>query len=154
MHINKKRAGAIVGATVVGLAGAGVAFAYWTSTGQGTGSAATGTVTLSASVTGVSGLYPGASVPASVVLTNDNTSNTAMKIQSVTAGTTSVSGGKGSCDPSVVTFTPTTTLPTTTSTAPGADFTVDGNVTMTMAAADGCQGASFSIPLTATGRTS
>ena len=127
---------------------AGGALAYWSTAGQGTGNATTGTLTLSAAAGDVSGLYPGASVPASVTVTNDS-SAAAVVVQSVSGGTATVTtAGKGTCDASVVTFVATTSLPSSP-VAAGATFTVNGNAKMAATAADGCQGAIFSIPVTA-----
>lgn len=133
--------------------GAGPAFAYFASHGSGAGAGKAGTVSLSATVTAGSGLYPGATAPVTVVVKNTSAS-TALTLESLAQnGTTAIqTAGKGTCDPSVVTFT-AGALPTGSVSA-GSSVSVTGTVTMATAAADGCQGTTFSIPLQATGQTS
>src|SRR5450631_1444740 len=61
MRFTKKSRTIMAGAAIVGLASAGVAYAYWTNTGSGTGTATTGTnlaVTVNQTST-VVGMYPG-----------------------------------------------------------------------------------------------
>ena len=61
-NLSKKAKTIIAGAAIAGLASAGGAYAYWTTTGNGTGSAATtaGTVNnLSFTQTAVNAMYPG-----------------------------------------------------------------------------------------------
>jgi hypothetical protein len=140
------------GALIVGI-GTGSAYAYFTSSGHGSGTASTGTVALTTTVTAGSGLYPGGSIGVTVTL-NNTSSGAALTITSLTQnGTATVqTTGKGTCDPSVVAFT-TGTLPGSPISA-GQHANVSGTVSMTTAAADGCQGTTFSIPLQATGKTS
>lgn len=156
-RLNRARFGLVTLATAVcAVMSYGIASAFWTNGGEGAGSAKAGTLTLTASVTGVSGLYPGDSIPVTVDLTNTS-GGASISIQSVAAGDTTIgTRGKGTCDAHVVTFavdTTKTSLPSDP-VAHGAKFTVNGIVSMASTAADGCQGTSFSIPLTATGKTS
>lgn len=131
----------------------GTADAYWSSHGQGTASAGTSTVTITATVTTITGLYPGTSVPVTVVLKNTSATAGATFTSLVQSGTATVqSAGKGSCTPSVVSFT-LGTLPSGRI-APGQSGNATGTVSMTTAAADGCQGTTFAIPLTATAHSS
>jgi hypothetical protein len=73
MRITKKKiAGAVAVSAVVAL-GAGTAFAYWTSTGTGSGTASVGTdKAVSINSVKADGLYPGASIPVTVNIQNDN----------------------------------------------------------------------------------
>jgi hypothetical protein len=147
--------GAIValGAAIVAVGCTGAAQAYWSAPGAGTGTAASGTVSLTATVTPVSGLYPGSSIPVSVTLKNTSAAGGLSVTGLSQAGSTTIqTAGKGTCTPSVVSFT-AGTLPTG-SIAPNQTTAAPGTVTMTAAAADGCQGATFAIPLIANGRTS
>ncbi|HEX3707386.1 MAG TPA: hypothetical protein VHV76_12225 [Mycobacteriales bacterium] len=141
-----------LGAAIVAVACAGTADAYWSSTGHGSATAATGTTTLTASITPVSGLYPGAVVPVSVALKNTS-SAAGLTVTSLTqSGSTTIqTAGKGSCSPTVVSFV-AGMLPSGTISA-NQTVTASGSVTMTTAAADGCQGATFAIPLIANGHT-
>jgi hypothetical protein len=128
------------------------AWAYWTTHGSGTGSATTGTVSMSLTLVTSIGLAPG--IPVIVAVTVNNTSPSgAVTLTSLqqNGNTTITTSGKGpSCSAGVVTFV-AGTLPTTPITA-GASASINGTVTMSTAAADDCQGATFSIPLTANGR--
>ena len=133
--------------------GAGAAYAYFTSTGTGSGSATTGTlqtVTVAATAGSPSTpLYPGQSGDVVLRLTNPN--SFAVTLVSVAGnGVISADGGHSGCDPSVVSFTDQTGL--TVNIPGGVTTQVDlpGAAAMSTAAADGCQGATFSIPVTIT----
>ena len=143
----------VLGAAIIAVAGAGTAAAYWKGAGTGSATTATGTTSLTATVTPVSGLYPGASVPVTVTVKNTSAA-ASLKVTSLSqAGATTVqTAGKGTCNATVVSFT-AGTLPTTVM-APNQTLAVPGTVSMTAAAADGCQGTTFAIPLIANGRTS
>lgn len=140
-----------MGAAIIAVALTGTAKAYWSRGGTGTGTGSTGTISLTATVTAVSGLYPGATVPVNVTLKNTSPSgNLAVTALSQSGTATIQTAGKGSCSASVVTFT-VGTLPSGTL-APNQTGTATGTVTMTTAAADGCQGTTFAIALIATGK--
>ncbi len=138
---------ALAGGTTA-VAGTGVGYAYWTSTGHGTGSATTGTISLTADDANVSGLYPDGSVPVSFTVTNTSDSGS-LDITAVTAGT--VTTPAGGCTASTVSFAPDAPLPTDIA-ASGGTAIVSGTASMTTAAENACQGATFTIPLTVTGR--
>ena len=86
MRLTKKPKAIIVGAAIVGLASAGVAYAYWTTSGTGSAMATTGTVvgiTVN-ETTSATNLYPGG--PAQPLAGNFNNSNAgAVYVASVTA---------------------------------------------------------------------
>jgi hypothetical protein len=86
MRLTKKPKAIIVGAAIVGLASAGVAYAYWTTSGTGSATATTGTVvgiTVN-ETTSATNLYPGR--PAQPLAGNFNNSNAgAVYVASVTA---------------------------------------------------------------------
>ena len=146
-------AGAIATASV--LTG-GVAFAWWSTTGSGSGSATTGTtvaLTTSASTPSGTVLVPGGSAPLVITVTNPNAGSvTITSVQLDTSRSVTVSGEAGTCTapPLTVSATPSLVL------AGGATttFTVPNAVTLGSAAANGCQGATFTLPVTLTGRTS
>ena len=143
-----RRVALVAGVSAVAvLAGGGVAYAYWTAGGDGAGSTTIGTVSLSADPVTAVGLYPGSSVPVTVTLaaTGDGT----VQVTAVTPGITAIDPGLAQCDPAAVTFA-ATGLPQ--SVTAGTPVEVAGVVTMALDAEDGCQGRSFTIPLTVEGR--
>src|SRR5262245_13139804 len=100
MRNGTKRTIAIT-ATVAALAGAGVAFAAWTTNGSGTGSATAGsaqdlTITQTGSATG---LFPTGSVNATFTVTNPNP----YKVALTQATITDVATTKAGCNASSVT---------------------------------------------------
>ncbi|HWA68076.1 MAG TPA: hypothetical protein VG899_17065 [Mycobacteriales bacterium] len=144
-----KRGTAVALALVaIGAAGAGTANAYWSGRAAGTGGSSTGTVTLAVTTAPLAGLYPGGNVAVSVTLKNTTSGN--LTVTSLTqSGTATIqTTGKGSCNPAVVTFA-VGALPSGALT-PGQSGTATGTVSMTTAAADGCQGTTFVVPLTGT----
>ena len=138
---------------VVGLS-SGAAYAYFSSTGHGTGSASVGTmqpVTIdSATVNPQTPLLPGGS--GAVTLKVDNPNGFAVTLVSVTGdGAITASGGAGGCATTgVVTFTNQTGLSTVIAASGITSVDLKGAAAMTTAAAAGCQGATFSIPVTIT----
>lgn len=144
-----RRVALVAGVSAVAvLAGGGVAYAYWTAGGGGAGSTTIGTVSLAADPVTASGLYPGRSIPVTVDITA--TGDGTVSVTAINPAAAEVSVGLGPCDPAAVTFTTTAGLPQTVSA--GAPVTVAGTVTMALDAADGCQGRTFTIPLTVEGR--
>ena len=136
---------------------AGSATAYWAASGGGSGSGSTGAaaaVTLSPA-TPTAALYPGGS--ASVVLTVTNPNSFPVRVGSLGLDTGqgtsgfAVDGGHTGCVLSILSFT--------TQTNAGAGWTVAGSgslsvtltnaLSMTAAAANACQGASFTVYLAA-----
>jgi hypothetical protein len=140
-------------AVVVGTAGAlaaTAAFAAWTVTGGGTGTAtATSSQALTTSVaTTTAALYPGIT-GSNLFLKVNNPNPFPVAITSVNANGAAVpDAGHPTCSTTGVTFT--TTAVTQTVPASGqATFTVAG-VAMSNASDTGCQGATFTIPVTFT----
>jgi hypothetical protein len=133
------------------------AVAYWRSSGAGSGSAATGTASALAltPATPTAALFPGGQ--ATVVLTVTNPNAFSIRVGSLSpdtgqgTGGFAVDGGHSSCV--------LTTLSFATQTNAGAGWTVAGSgnlsvtlanaLSMTAAAANACQGASFTVYLTA-----
>ena len=143
--------GAIV-ALVLGLS-AGAAFAYFTSHGSGHASGSTGTlqaVTVAASAgTPSTPLFPGHS--GDVILRVNNPNSVAVTLISVAGnGTITADAGHSSCTTSGVTFANQTGLSIN---IPGNQTTqvdLPGAVSMSTASSNGCQGASFSVPVSIT----
>jgi hypothetical protein len=143
------------------LVGAG-AWAYFSASGSGSGSGATGTtvpVTLTAGAA-EAGLHPGGSADVQLSVTNSNTAQ--VRIASLvldTARATSgyaVDAGHTGCSLSTLTFTSRSngglgwTVPARSSGVDGTvDITLAGALAMSADAANACQGAVFTVYLTA-----
>ena len=159
---------------VTGL-GAGAAYAYFTSSGDGAAAASVGsmkTVTLAAATaTPATPLRPGGTGDVTLEVTNPNGFPVTL-ISVAKSGTITADGGHADCTTTGVTFTDieasddhvdvvftdgervTFTGKTALSTAISASSTVTvdlpGAVSMSAASSPGCQGATFSIPVTIT----
>lgn len=137
---------------------AGAAYGAFTATGSGTGAATTGTMA-TVSVAALSGqtpttlLQPGASGEVVVSVHNPNTY--AVRVVSVVAaGSIVVSGGSGcTAGNSGVTFTDQTALSVAVPASTTQLLRLAGAVAMSSSSASGCQGATFSIPVTVTAET-
>jgi hypothetical protein len=146
-----RRAAALSGAVVAVLAGAGLAFAYFTSTGSSTASASTGTLSVSIAATAGTPsdpMYPGG--PAGdVTLEVNNPNSFAVTLTSVVGdGTITASGG---CTAPDVTFANQTGLQISIP-ANSTNYQVDlsGAASLGASSPNDCQGATFSIPVTIT----
>jgi hypothetical protein len=142
-----RRATVIAGVGAAALAG-GVAFAAWTSTGSGTGSVTSTTSVNSTISPDGSGnpLYPGGSTSFTVKI--DNPNSYAVSVTSISAGSSGATGSTGSCAAGSVTSDAASNPSGTIAAGGSADYTLTAH--MNGNAADGCQGATFSLPLTAT----
>lgn len=135
--------------------GAGTAYAYFTSTGSGTGSASTGTmqtVTVAATTgTPTTPLLPGGTGDVTLKVTNPN--SYAVTLVSVAAGAGNITADSGhpGCTTTGVTFTAQTGLSTSIP-GGGATTQVDlpGAAAMNATSSSGCQGATFTVPVTIT----
>jgi hypothetical protein len=137
-------------------------FAAWTSNGTGSATTKAGSSqelsTVDASASTSATLYPG--VNGDVKLTISNPNAFAVRVTNVALNGTNADitpdGGHASCDPTGVSFTNQTGL---TIDVPGksggtngsATATLAGAASMSNASADGCQGATFTIPVSLTG---
>jgi hypothetical protein len=138
----------------------GTASAYWHSTGAGTGSAssAAGLASLTTTATVATGaaLAPGGSA-APLTLTIDNPGSLAVTVTTLALDASrsiGVTGAKGTCtNPPLSVTTPAgwTGLTVPAGGTTGAT-TIAGAVSLGVAASSGCQGATFTIPVTLTGR--
>lgn len=152
-RIGKILVAALVFAAVA--AGAGVASAYWSASGTGSGVASTGdmdAVTIESATAGdASGapLYPGST--GDVVLKVDNPNSFAVHVVDILqVEGEDITGhdGTGSCDTTGVTYTAPSSV---ADIPPGAStITLPGAVAMDSSSDDGCQGATFEIPVTLT----
>ncbi len=141
---------AVVGVLAVG----GAAYAYFTSSGSGSGHGTTGTmstVTLSATAGSPSTpLYPGGSGDVSLEVNNPN--SYPVTLVSVSGnGTITPDSGHSACTTTGVTFSNqsglSTNIPASTTNYP---VHLSGAVSMSTSSSNGCQGATFSIPVTIT----
>jgi predicted ribosomally synthesized peptide with SipW-like signal peptide len=136
---------------VVGL-GAGAAYAYFTSVGSGTGSASTGTVqtvTVAASTaTPSTALLPGGTGDVTLKVTNPNGYAVTLVSVTGTGGAISADAGHPGCTTTGVTFTNQTGLSTTIPASSTSIIDLAGAAVMSAASSAGCQGATFSIPVT------
>jgi hypothetical protein len=146
--------------TVMALAIVGLVFAAWTTNGTGSGYAKAGTaqalstVDVSASTTAT--LYPGG--PAGDVTIRVSNPNTyPVTVTGVAAaGAITPDAGHATCTTTGVTFTDQTGLTIAVPAKSGAvngeaSATLTGAANMSNASVNGCQGATFTIPVTLSG---
>jgi hypothetical protein len=146
-------------ALVVGVSVIGVAIAAWTTGGSGSGQASAGSatsMTISAGTPSTS-LYPMASADVAATVSNPNAYK--VHVSSISLGAISVDGGHSGCN----TVSLSVTSPQTNSGSgwdvPAKSGGVNGSldidlanaISMSNSASDSCQGATFTIALTATG---
>ena len=150
-----KRAPLVLGsvlALVTGL-GAGSSYAYFKSTGAGNGSAAAGTLQPVSATVGspTNPLFPGGAA-GDVALTVKNPNSFAVTLTSVTGnGTITASGGIGTCNTTGVSFAGFSGNISITA-VNGGTQTVDlpAKASMSSSSQNGCQGATFTIPVSLT----
>lgn len=132
----------------------GVAAAYWTTQGSGSGSATNGTLVAASTATPslalTAALSPGKSADLIVRIKNDNAYP--VKISSITGnGTITASGGIGTCTTTGVSFAAPSaaTLDALPSLAASSttDITLTDAVSMSLFSQSGCQGATFTVPV-------
>ena len=149
---NSKRIKIVAGGTAV-LMGVGVAFAAWTSTGEGSGEVTSTTDQgLTVTSTDVSGLFPTGQQTITVTVENKNPYKVALDSITVDA----ITASDASCNVAAVTApdndAPATTLGVKDSATDSANFPFV--VSMSNDANDDCQNNTFTVDLTATGRSS
>lgn len=145
-------------ALVVAIVGAGsAAYSYWRGTGSGSGSGSTGTVAAVTLTSGTAsaGLMPGGQVDVTLIVNNPNTAP--VMVTSFGLDTAQGTGGYAvdashvSCSlPAALTFTRQTngtgwSIPSNGS----LSITLSNALGMTTTAANGCQGATFTVYLAA-----
>ncbi len=143
-----------VGIGFVALVAASLVYAAWTTSGSGSGyakaqsSQALTTVDVSASTT--ASLYPGASGDVQLRISNPNPYP--VRVTSVTGnGAITADSGHASCVTTGVTFTNQTGLTLDVAAGGTLDRTFNGSAQMTNASDNGCQGATFTVPVSLTG---
>jgi hypothetical protein len=146
-----KTAAATVGLCV--LTGAGGAYAYWATVGAGSGSATNGTmatVTVDALVAPQTTLVPGGTADVAVRASNPN--DYAVQVYAISGnGAATADAGHPACLTTGVTFVapasplaPAISIPAQSSVL----ITLPGAAAMSTASSSGCQGATFSLPVT------
>ena len=159
---SRTKKAALLGATLLVLAAVGLVYAAWTTSGNGSVYAKAGTSqalsTLDASASTSATLYPGAS--GDVVLKVSNPNNFPVRVTSVSLNGTNADitadSGHSSCTTTGVSFTGATGLSVDVPAKSGAtngsaQATLSGAAAMSNASVDGCQGATFTIPVTVSG---
>jgi hypothetical protein len=153
MHKNVRRA-AVIGSVLAVTTGAGVAYAAWNVNGTGAATAKATTVerlvTMDAAATTTADLYPGASGAVEVKIKNPNLFP--VRITRVVAdpdrGITAREGtGKGTCTVTGVAFTNQVNLELDIPAEGFVRFALVDAVRMTNDSDNGCQGATFDIPV-------
>jgi hypothetical protein len=158
----RSRAALRVAVLVAALAAASTAFAYFTTTGSGSGSAPVATaqtITLSPG-TPTAALYPGGS--GDVALSVDNPNPVSVRVGSLSLSTGqgtagfAVDSGHSACSTAALSFTTQTNGGAGWSVPPkvgGVDgslaIDLTGALAMSASAANACQGATFTVYLTA-----
>jgi hypothetical protein len=152
------RLGGLIAALGVVLAGAAVAYASFSATGTGSGHATAVTAQsipiTAASCAGNGDLYPGGAI--CFTLKNPNPYTVTFTSVTYLPSNTPIVAGSASCaaaNVSIATGAPTT-LATPLTVAPGqttGTLSIPGVIQMASTADDGCQGASFDVPITLNG---
>jgi hypothetical protein len=137
---------------IIGLS-AGAAYAYFTTPGNGTGSAAVGsmqTVTVAATTaTPGNPLLPGGTGDVTLEVTNPNAFPVTL-LSVATSGTITADASHPGCTTTGVGFTSQTALNKSIPASSTTTIDLKGAAAMGTASSDGCQGATFSIPVTIT----
>lgn len=132
---------------------AGAAYAYFTSPGNGTGSAAVGsmqTVTIAATTaTPGDPLLPSGTGDVTLEATNPNPFPVTL-LSVTSSGTITADAGHPGCTTTGVTFTSQSALNKTIPANSTTTIDLKGAAAMGTSSSDGCQGATFSIPVTIT----
>lgn len=157
MHRKKKIL--VLGIAIVALSAIGVAIAAWTTGGSGSGQASAGTASSMSISAGTpsSSLYPTASADVAAVISNPNPYT--VHVSSIALSTISVDGGHSGCNTGSVSVTSPQANSGAGWDVPAKSGAVNGTLSIDMANAismastanDSCQGATFTVALSATG---
>jgi len=153
-NLSRRRIALLSTVALIACGVAGGAYAYFVDTGSGQASASTGslqpvTVAALAGATPASSLLPGGT--GDVVLRVSNPNAYAVTLTSVTGnGTITADAGHPSCTTTGVTFTGQTGMSTTIAASSTMLVPLPGAASMSAASSNGCQGATFSIPVSIT----
>jgi hypothetical protein len=152
LHRRVRRATVLLVASTTGLFGIATASAYFTASGSGSGSASVGTVSVSvAAATGTptTPLIPGGTGDVTLKVTNPN--DYAVTLKTVTGnGTITPDGGHATCSPTGVSFTDQSALGINLPANSTTPIDLPAAAAMSVSSANGCQGATFTIPVSIT----
>jgi hypothetical protein len=152
LHRRLRRATVILVASTTGLFGIATASAYFTASGSGSASASVGTVSVSVSaVTGTptTPLIPGGTGDVTLKVTNSN--DYAVTLKTVTGnGTITPDAGHATCSPTGVSFTDQSALGINLPANSTTPVDLADAAAMSVSSANGCQGATFTIPVSIT----
>lgn len=143
-----------VGAAVVALVAAGLVYAAWTTSGTGSGTAkatsAQALTTVDASATTTASLYPGATGNVTIKISNPNPYP--VRVNSVTGnGAITADAGHPGCATTGVSFTDQTGQTIDVPANGQNEVTLNNAASMSNASDSGCQGATFTIPVSLAG---
>lgn len=161
-NISKKRSLVTVTVVLVVLGAVGLVYAQWLASGNGQGFAKAGkaaslsTLDVSARVSTSSGvLYPGASGDVLIQVHNPNPYPVTVTKVSTGTGAVTASGGTGTCTTSGVSLnSPQSVSIEVPAEGDSAEEVLAGAAQMSNSSDDGCQGATFTIPVELTGVSS
>jgi hypothetical protein len=159
---NKKKRVTVIAILAIAGSVIGVAIAAWTTGASGSGQASAGTatsMTISAGTPSTS-LYPTASADVAATISNPNPYN--VHVSSISLGAITGDGGHSGCNTATGTVTSPQTnagagcdVPATVGAVNGsANVDLANAISMSNSANDSCQGATFTVALTATGASS
>jgi hypothetical protein len=149
MHFLKRLLAVALG--VVALIGVGVAYAAWTSTGTGTGTASAGTAaSLTVTVGTGTNLYPTGSVNVGFTVKNNNPYQ--VTLSNAHPQNVSVDAAHSACNVASVTAADVAVSDVIAAGATSPSHNV--TLSMSNAAVDACQGATFAFDLVVTGASS
>lgn len=139
------------------VAGAGLAWALWTTTANGNAAAQARTMTFSlAASSATADLYPSSSATGSVSFTVTNPNPFTIEVTDVTGNGAVVPTDPVACPAANVTTGTVTGLSGAAYQAAGSGgtktMTIAGILTMATGAPNGCQGMTFTVPVTVTAR--
>jgi len=159
MEMHRKKRILLLGIAILALSAIGVAIAAWTTGGSGSGQASAGTAASMSISAGTpsSSLYPTASADVAAVISNPNPYK--VHVSSIALGAISVDGGHSGCNTGSVSVTSPQDNSGSGWDVPAKSGAVNGTlnvdmanaISMSNAANDSCQGATFTVALTATG---
>ena len=157
--MHRKKRILLLGIAILALSAIGVAIAAWTTGGSGSGQASAGTAASMSISAGTpsSSLYPTASADVAAVISNPNPYK--VHVSSIALGAITVDGGHSGCNTGSVSVTSPQDNSGSGWDVPAKSGAVNGTlnvdmanaISMSNAANDSCQGATFTVALTATG---
>ena len=147
----------LTGVALIALAATGLVYAAWTANGTGSGyvkaSSAQALTTVDGSASTAASLYPGADGNVRVEISNPNPYP--VRVTAVSGnGAITADGGHAGCVTTGVTFSDQSNLSVDVAANGSATTTLNGAAHMSNASDNGCQGATFTVPVSLTGASS